>query len=78
MPKLRALFLDIDDTLYSTSEFAAAARRAALEAMIAHGLAMSIDDAVKKLTAPSTPPADTVFSSRTCNTEMTLERPELR
>jgi putative hydrolase of the HAD superfamily len=49
MGKLRALFLDIDDTLYSTSEFAARARRAALEAMIRHGLRMSIDDAVAEL-----------------------------
>jgi putative hydrolase of the HAD superfamily len=43
MKKLRALFLDIDDTLYSTSEFAAAARRAALDAMIRHGLSADID-----------------------------------
>jgi putative hydrolase of the HAD superfamily len=49
MTKLRALFLDIDDTLYSTSEFAAAARRAALEAMIRHGLRISLDDAVAEL-----------------------------
>lgn len=49
MVKLRALFLDIDDTLYSTSEFAAAARRAALDAMIRHGLRISLDDAVAEL-----------------------------
>jgi hypothetical protein len=49
MGKLRALFLDIDDTLYSTSEFAAAARRAALDAMIRHGLRISLDDAVAEL-----------------------------
>jgi putative hydrolase of the HAD superfamily len=49
MGKLRALFLDIDDTLYSTSEFAAAARRAALDAMIRHGLRMTLDDAVAEL-----------------------------
>ncbi len=49
MGKLRALFLDIDDTLYSTSEFAAAARRAALDAMIRHGLRMSLDDAALEL-----------------------------
>src|SRR5262245_2597803 len=49
MPKLRALFLDVDDTLYSTSEFAATARRAALDAMIRHGLRISIDDAYAEL-----------------------------
>jgi putative hydrolase of the HAD superfamily len=49
MGKLRALFLDIDDTLYSTSEFAAAARRAALDAMIRHGLRISLDEAVLEL-----------------------------
>jgi len=49
MAKLRALFLDIDDTLYSTSEFAAAARRAALDAMIRHGLRISLEDAVAEL-----------------------------
>jgi putative hydrolase of the HAD superfamily len=49
MPKLRALFLDVDDTLYSTSEFAATARRAALDAMIRHGLKMSLDDAYAEL-----------------------------
>jgi len=49
MGKLRALFFDIDDTLYSTTEFAASARRAAIEAMIANGLRMSIDDAVLEL-----------------------------
>jgi putative hydrolase of the HAD superfamily len=43
MKKLRALFLDIDDTLYSTSEFAAGARRAARDAMIRHGLSADID-----------------------------------
>ena len=49
MAKLRALFLDVDDTLYSTSEFAATARRAALDAMIRHGLKMSLDDAYAEL-----------------------------
>ena len=49
MTKLRALFLDVDDTLYSTSEFAATARRAAVDAMIRHGLKMSLDDAYAEL-----------------------------
>ncbi|MCE9636375.1 MAG: TIGR02253 family HAD-type hydrolase [Planctomycetes bacterium] len=46
---LRALFLDIDDTLYSTSEFAAAARRAAMDAMIRHGLHLRLDEAMAEL-----------------------------
>lgn len=49
MRTIRALFLDIDDTLYSTSEFAAAARRAAMDAMIRHGLKMRLDDAMTEL-----------------------------
>ena len=38
MGKLKAIFFDIDDTLYTTSEFAEMAREKALEAMIAAGL----------------------------------------
>lgn len=49
MRTLRALFLDIDDTLYSTSEFAAVARRAAMDAMIRHGLKMRLEDAIAEL-----------------------------
>jgi putative hydrolase of the HAD superfamily len=49
MPKIRALFLDVDDTLYSTSEFAAAARRAAMDAMIRHGLKVRLEDALAEL-----------------------------
>ena len=49
MRTLRALFLDIDDTLYSTSEFAAAARRAAMDAMIRHGLKLRLEDALAEL-----------------------------
>lgn len=49
MRTLRALFLDIDDTLYSTSEFAAVARRAAMDAMIRHGLRMQLEDAMAEL-----------------------------
>lgn len=37
---LKAIFFDIDDTLYSTSEFAEMARSAALDAMIGAGLAV--------------------------------------
>jgi putative hydrolase of the HAD superfamily len=49
MRTLRALFLDVDDTLYSTSEFAAAARRAAMDAMIRHGLRLKRDEALAEL-----------------------------
>jgi putative hydrolase of the HAD superfamily len=49
MPRLRALFLDVDDTLYSTSEFAAQARRAAVDAMIRLGLRLTIDEALAEL-----------------------------
>ncbi len=46
---LRAIFFDIDDTLFSTSEFAALARRNAIESMRAHGFAMSVEDALREL-----------------------------
>ena len=49
MRTIKALFLDIDDTLYSTSEFAVAARRAAMDAMIRHGLKMRLEDAMTEL-----------------------------
>lgn len=49
MRPLRAVFLDIDDTLYSTSEFAAIARRNAMAAMVAHGLKMRTADALAEL-----------------------------
>lgn len=47
---LRAIFFDIDDTLYSTSEFAANARRNAIENMRAHGFRMATEDALRELT----------------------------
>lgn len=46
---LRAIFFDIDDTLYSTSEFAALARRNAIENMRAHGFKMATADALREL-----------------------------
>jgi len=46
---LRAIFFDIDDTLYSTSDFAALARRNAIESMRAHGFRMSTEDALREL-----------------------------
>lgn len=50
MPEmLRAIFFDIDDTLFSTSEFAALARRNAIENMRAHGFRMATEDALREL-----------------------------
>lgn len=49
MRKLQVLFLDIDDTLYSTSAFAERARRNAMEAMIRLGLRLTVDEAMAEL-----------------------------
>ena len=46
---LRAIFFDIDDTLYSTTEFARQARAAAIGAMISVGLKVDRDACVKEL-----------------------------
>ncbi len=47
--KLRAIFFDIDDTLYSTSEFSEIARLNALDSMIEHGLTMPRDELHEEL-----------------------------
>lgn len=46
---LKVLFLDIDDTLYSTSAFAKMAREAAVRMMIRAGLKMQRDDVMREL-----------------------------
>jgi putative hydrolase of the HAD superfamily len=46
---LKAVFFDIDDTLFSTSVFAEKARRAAIEAMLAHGLKGDREDLIREL-----------------------------
>jgi putative hydrolase of the HAD superfamily len=46
---IRAVFFDIDDTLFSTTTFSARARRAAVEALAAHGLRMTPDDLYREL-----------------------------
>lgn len=47
--KLKAIFFDIDDTLFSTTAFAEKARRNAIEAMIRAGLRVDPDDAMQEL-----------------------------
>lgn len=49
MTQLKAIFFDIDDTLYSTTEFAARARRNSISAMIKAGLKLPLDEALKEL-----------------------------
>lgn len=46
---VRAVFFDVDDTLYSTSHFAERARRRAVEAMVALGLKVDPDTAYREL-----------------------------
>ena len=48
-PQIRVVFLDIDDTLYSTSEFSATARTNAMEAMISQGLDLPVEHALAEL-----------------------------
>jgi len=46
---LKAVFFDIDDTLYSTTEFAEKARRLAVEAMRRHGLRLPAEHLLREL-----------------------------
>jgi putative hydrolase of the HAD superfamily len=46
---LRAIFFDIDDTLFSTSEFAESARRNAARAMVRAGLKVDPEDVLREL-----------------------------
>lgn len=47
--RLEAIFFDLDDTLFSTSTFAARARRAACEAMTKVGLDMPVEELLAEL-----------------------------
>ena len=49
MAELAAIFFDIDDTLYSTSDFARRARAASVDAMIAQGLAFPREELLAEL-----------------------------
>lgn len=49
-PRLKAIFFDIDDTLFSTSEFARRARRNSLQAMVQAGLRMDVEALEDELT----------------------------
>ncbi|MCE9582703.1 MAG: HAD-IA family hydrolase [Planctomycetes bacterium] len=49
MTSLQAIFFDVDDTLYSTSEFAAKARKRSMEAMVALGVKMPVEELEREL-----------------------------
>ncbi|MFH0963114.1 MAG: HAD hydrolase-like protein [Planctomycetota bacterium] len=49
MSALRGIFFDIDDTLYSTTEFARKARRASVERMVELGLKIDAETCLKEL-----------------------------
>jgi putative hydrolase of the HAD superfamily len=46
---LKALLLDVDDTVYSTTEFASSARQNAVQAMVDAGLKIDPDDCLREL-----------------------------
>lgn len=46
---IKAIFFDIDDTLYSSTDLSSKARRTAVEHMISKGLEMSVDEAYEAL-----------------------------
>ena len=50
-PELKVIFLDIDDTLFGTSDFVMDARTKAVEAMIARGLKAEVQPVLEELAA---------------------------
>ena len=49
MPKLEAVLFDIDDTLFSTTQFATQARANAVRAMVNAGLDLPVDEVAREL-----------------------------
>ena len=49
MAKLSAILFDVDDTLYSTTQFAALARQRAVEAMVRQGLRLPVAEVRREL-----------------------------
>lgn len=49
MAKLSAILFDVDDTLYSTTQFAALARQRAVEAMVRQGLRLPVSEVRREL-----------------------------
>jgi putative hydrolase of the HAD superfamily len=47
--RLRAILFDVDDTLYSTTQFAALARRRAVEAMVSQGIRLPVSEVCREL-----------------------------
>ena len=50
MAKLSAILFDVDDTLFSTTHFAALARQRAVEAMVRQGLRLPVSEVRRELT----------------------------
>ena len=48
-PDLKVIFLDIDDTLFGTTDFVQEARTKAVEAMIARGLKAEVEPVLAEL-----------------------------
>ena len=48
-PKLKSVLFDIDDTLFSTTEFSTRARRDAVEAMRRYGLKVPVEELLREL-----------------------------
>ena len=49
MAKLSAIFFDVDDTLFSTTQFASLARRRAVDAMVKQGLRLPVGEVRREL-----------------------------
>ena len=70
MAKLSAIFFDVDDTLFSTTQFASLARRRAVEAMVRQGLRLPLGEVRREL--------DEVISEFTSNYSQHFDKLLLR